>query len=269
MKIFRLVLTNNEKDYDLHFAVRNTDIAQKWYAELSKNYELYETDRLSNWGNVGLLEKINHHIDVVNSYEKIIDKKVDRTITQSDLNYLHKFFETLRGEIDKKTDWFIKAPEVVQNSVESFNILIHQLESDIRTKDKYPTAVVTFNNRPRLKLTQEDMKHFTYKWQKGTVYINYCQTGKTVLDAFKDKDNIAEVRPQTHYSADFMVRFGPSTNPIVYAIRQMLIEMWLRKKNYKFKNLNIGMIPVADIITNFNKQELLRYNKVKSVITDL
>lgn len=268
MKMFRLVLTNGIDDCHLDFSVRKTSIAKKWFKELSCDYDLYETDRLSNWGNVGLINRINYHIGIVNQYENIIDKKVDHTTTQDDLNYLHKFFENLRGEIDKKTKWFINAPDQVKQSVESFNILIHQLEANIRTKDKYPTAVVTFSDRPRFKLTEKDMQHFTYKWQQGTVYINYCQTGKTVLDAFKDKDDLAEVRPQTHYSADFMVRFGPSTNPIVYAIRSLLLNSWLRKKQFPFDNLNIGMIPVADIIGDISKKELLKYNRVKEVITN-
>jgi hypothetical protein len=155
----------------------------------------------------------------------------------------------------------------VQDAVNKFNILIHQLESAIRTGDKYPTLVVTFKDKPRYKLTEDDMQHFTYLWGSGTVYVNYCHVGKTVLDAYTDNDSIAEaIRPQTHYSADFMVKFGPATNPIYHWFRSLNIKFWLFRRQFKFDHLNLGMIPVADLQTVISKEQLLKFNRVKQVI---
>lgn len=264
--MFDIILTNGNEDLCLRFKIRNTPIAQKWFAELSKDYELFETDRFTNWGTHKIVDELNRQIDIINSYDKIIDKKVDKNTTQQDLNYLHKFFEDLRGEITEGTNWFNRAPTNIQEAVSRFNILIHQLESNIRTKNKHPTLVVTFKDRPRFELSHNDMSHFTYKWKSGTVYINYCHVGKTVLDAFTDKDNVVKaIRPQTHYSADFMVKFGPSTKQIVYIIRTMIINIWLKVKRIKFKHLNLGMIPVADLVTVVDKKTLLKFNKVKKV----
>ena len=47
--MFELILTNGINDLTLLFCVRNSNIAHKWFDELRKNYELYETDRLTNW----------------------------------------------------------------------------------------------------------------------------------------------------------------------------------------------------------------------------
>jgi len=75
------------------------------------------------------------------------------------------------------------------------------------------------------------MKHFTFRWTSGTVYINYCQVGKTILDIFKDNDTIADgIRPQQFYSADFMVKFGPTTFYPIYLLRKMYINLWLKKQ---------------------------------------
>jgi virulence-associated protein VapD len=264
--MFELVLTNDIEDLSLVFKLKNTEIANKWFDELSKKYELYEIDRFSNWANNDFINQLNKQIDIINEYDNIIDKKVSTSTKQKDLNYLHKFFEDLRGEATVGTKWFKNAPDNVKTALEKFNILIHQLESEIRTKNKHPTLVVTFKESPRLELSQDDIKHFTYKWESGTVYINYCHVGKTVLDAFTDKDNITEaIRPQTHYSADFIIKFGPSTNPIVYFLRSIIINIWLKFKNFKLKNLNIGLIPVATIITKIDKDTLLKFNKVKTV----
>ena len=108
---------------------------------------------------------------------------------------------------------------------------------------------------------------FTYKWDSGCAYIGYCHVGKDVLDVYKDRDNITEaVRPQTHYSADFSVKFGPSTSRLTYFVRSLLIKKWLMTKNFNFKNLNIGMIPVADLQTKIDKKILIKFNTVKEIV---
>lgn len=264
-----LTITNDIDNLELIFNVRDTAIAHKWFNEVSKNYSLHEIDRFSNWGMtketyVGLLNK---QITIINQYQYIIDRKVKVDSTQQDMNYLHKYFEDLRGEVTVGTDWYNNAPNHVQAAVDKFNIVIHQMESNIRTSNKHPTLVVTFKDRLRFELDSNDLKHFTYKWKQGTVYVNYCHVGKTVLDIFTNRDSIAEaVRPQTHYSADFMVKFGPSSNTILHWLRTRVINVWVKFQNFQFKNLNIGMIPVADLDTVVDKDTLLKYNKVESVV---
>jgi len=267
----KLVLTiaNDIDKLELEFSVRDTPIAHKWFDEVAKNYSLYEIDRFSNWGTTKetYVERLNTQIDIINRYQRIIDKKVSVDSTQDDMNYLHKYFEDLRGEATVGTDWYNSAPNHVQSAVDQFNIVIHQMESNIRTSNKHPTLVVTFKDRIRFELDSSDLTHFTCKWKQGTVYVNYCHVGKTVLDAFKDNDNIAEaIRPQTHYSADFMVKFGPSSNSILHWLRMRVINVWAKFKKFPFKNLNIGLIPVADLITVVDKDTLLKYNKVESVV---
>ena len=110
------------------------------------------------------------------------------------------------------------------------------------------------------------MKHFTFQWTHGTVYINYCQVGKTVLDIFKDKDGVAKgIRPQEFYSADFMVKFGPTIPYPMYLLRKIYINLWIKLQSFKFKNLNLGMIPVADLIEDIDITHLKKYNEVKGV----
>ena len=264
--MFDVILTNGIEDLSLTFKLRNTNIAKKWFTELSKNYELYETDRFSNWGAHDFVNQLNEQIAIINSYQHIIDRQVTEHSSQQDLNYLHKFFEDLRGEVDNETEWFRTAPNDVQIALERYNILIHQLESAVRTGNKHPTLVVTFKENLRLELSKKDIKKFTYKWKSGTMYINYCHVGKTVLDAFTDRDNITDaIRPQTHYSADFIIKFGPGTNVVTYFLRSIIINIWLKFKKIKFDNLNIGLVPVADITTVVDKQTLLKFNRVKSI----
>ena len=123
--MFSLVLTDGTEDLVLNFKIKRTVIAQKWFKELKENYPLYETDRFTNWGSNNLIDDLNKHIDIVNKYDNIIDKKVDTNIKQKDLNYLHKFFEDLRGEILKETSWYKASPKKVKSSVQRINVLIH------------------------------------------------------------------------------------------------------------------------------------------------
>jgi len=263
--MFKLILTNGQEEIKIPFTIRSTPIAEKWFKELCKNYPLFETHRFSNWGEQNIVNELNLLIDIINDYDQIIDKKVSKKPSQQDLNYLHKFFEKLRGEVTESTEWFQTAPDGIQKAVEKFNILIHQLEANLRTKN-HPTIVVTFKDRPIFKLDNEDLKYFTFRWTQGTVYINYCQVGKTVLDVFKDKDHIAEgIRPQEYYSADFMIKFGPTIPYPFYLIRKLYLNTWLLFQKFKFKNLNIGMIPVADLELKLNIDELKKYNKVKGI----
>lgn len=265
--MFNLVLTNDKENVSIPFTVRNTSIAKKWFEELLKNYELYETDRFTNWGTQNLIPELNECITKINQHGVCIDRYISSASTdmQGDLNYLHKFFEDLRGEVDKGTEWFNTAPSEAQEAVERFNVLIHKLEAELRTKN-HPTVVVTFKDRPIINLTEDDMKHFTFRWTSGTVYINYCQVGKTILDIFKDNDTIADgIRPQQFYSADFMVKFGPTTFYPIYLLRKMYINLWLKKQSFNFKNKNLGMIPVADISQKIKKDDLKKFNKVKGV----
>lgn len=265
--MFNLILTNGSKDISIPFTVRNTDIAKKWFNELAQNYDLYEIDRFTNWGEHNLISELNECITKINQYDNCIDRYISTNSIdiQEELNYLHKFFEELRGDVDKGTEWFNYAPLEIQECVQRFNILIHKLESETRTKN-HPTVVVTFKDRPIINLTKEDMKKFTFRWTHGTVYIDYCQVGKTILDVFKDKDDIAEgIRPQTFYSADFMVKFGPTTPYTTYILRKVYLNLWIRLKCFKFKNLNLGMIPVADLTNKINVEDLKMFNRVKGI----
>jgi len=264
--MFKLILTNGKEDLDITFKVRNTPIARKWFRELSNNYPLFETDRFTNWGEHNLVDQLKSVIRIINDYDKTLKIEIPTNIKQADLNYLHKFFEELRGEKNSRTLWYDNAPDNIKTTLNKLNVYIHQLESEIRTKN-HPSLTVTFKERPNIELAKNDLKHFDFRWSRGTVYIEYPHVGKTVLDVFKDKDHVTKaVRPQTHYSADFTVKFGPTVPYWFYILRKMYINVWLYFQDFKFTNYNIGMIPVADIITPINIDYLKKFNKVKQVI---
>lgn len=272
LNTFNLTIGNDADWAVLDFDILETSIAQKWAYEIAQDYPIYENDRFTNWPNAKNNRSyyeywLKHHIDVITKFGHPI--AIDLMYNQDSLNQLHKHFEDLRGHVDMPAQWYINAPYEIQQSVDKLNILIHEYENYLHEeKDSFknPTIVCTFKDRPKYALQDEDFLHFTHQWQYGTVYINYCEVGKPLLDVFKDRDFYVEaIRPQTTYSADFMIKFGPDV-PIEYAeTKQRNFEKWYKEQNLDFKNLSLGMIPVAKIKQNIDITEYFKYNRVINV----
>lgn len=235
---------------DLVFDVLDTSIAQRWAKEIEQDYPLYETERFKSWPNDGkdleyYRQQLTQQVAVVNNYQPVI--AVTEIRSQDDLNYLHKFFENLRGSVTAGTEFFNNAPREVQLAIERFNILIHECEHITRHANN-PELVVTYQHRPRHELLAGDYQHFTFKWEFGMVYINYCEVGKPLLDVFKDADEHVgddNVRPLKFYSADFAIKFGASIPDNVYEYRLSKFNEWYEQYPLKFEQRALGLIPVA------------------------
>jgi|TARA_R110000868_G_scaffold106759_1_gene292505 hypothetical protein len=256
--MFKLTVGNQTHTKDLFFKVLDTDIAHSWANEISKNYTLYETDRFTDWP--GSIKNktyyeicLKQHINIINQYDPQIRIYSPGIITQEYFNELHKNFEDLRGHIDFATKWYSNSPDKVKQSVDRLNILIHEYENlldSVNNPLSNPTVVGTYHNRPVYNLEDHHYDLFTYKWKFGTVYINYCEVGKPLLDVFKDQDEHVgsdAVRPQSTWSADFMIKFGKSI-PLKYVKqRETAFNTWYDTKEFNFKHKSLGMIPVATI----------------------
>jgi hypothetical protein len=285
-KTFCLTVCNDEQHYDVFFDVLDNPISQKWAMEISKNYELFETDRFSNWPDSPknkdyFVSMLNKQIDTVNQYyPNLINSYVEENPDQETMNYLHTFFEKLRGPIGEESDWYKSANTEAQEAICQFNILIHEYEHYSfneemlpLVKHPYATIVGTYKDRPRYELTDDDYNFFTFNWRFGTVYINYCEVGKPLLDVFKDQDEVVgdnNIKPLKYYSADWQIKFGPDTLDWVYAQRFDEFKEWFHKKSNYFNQLGInwgpklslGMIPVAQLNTNYSNLENLSKTEI-------
>jgi MoaA/NifB/PqqE/SkfB family radical SAM enzyme len=139
------------------------------------------------------------------------------------------------------------------------------------TEKKYPCPriVGTFQNRPKYLLQTSDYKLFTFQWEYGTIYINYCEVGMPLLDAFKVTNyNQDEIVPLKHYSADFMAWFGPNIPDDYYNSRLENFLLWYEKQNLNLDmdKLALGMIPVAKINLEKNGLSDLSQNEVNNYL---
>lgn len=263
-----VTITNGVEDKDLVFNIHNTIIAQKWQKEVEKNYPILERNRFQGWPNSEkTIEwyrcELKKRIDTVNNYRQNTIQSTSIQ-DQESLNYLHKFFEELRGTTNAGTDFYNNAPQEVKDAVDQFNMLIHECEHQMRDSDS-PMLVVTFEGKERLELADDDYEHFTFKWKYGSVYISYCEVGKPLLDIFKDKDtHVGEdaVKPQSLYSADFVIKFGIDVPDAYHNQRLKMFNEWYSSQPYNYKHTSLGMIPVASLEQG---QPYPGFNEVKSV----
>jgi len=252
MSKFILSLENIELEFDL----LETSIARRWAKEIEANYPLFETERFKGWDN----KNVNFYNQEINKQLQTLGKDPYTIKSQEDLNNLHKIFECLRGPVEEESDYYKNSDQVIKSSINNLNILIHECEHVLRYGTRNPELVCTYQNRPRYKLQEQDYDLFTAKWKFGTVYINYCEVGKPLIDVYKDQDTIVgtdNVRPLEYYSADFVIKFGPSISDEEYAKSTENFQNWLSKQTYSFQHLSLGLIPVAVLNTSYSPEELI------------
>ena len=265
-----LTLTDGVRRKNLYFDIFETNIAKKWKVEVNKNYSIYENDRFINWPNNK--KDRDYYINELNKQMKIVDDYAPNIIpfffesaqvSQNSFNILHKFFEDSRGSIETPPEFYKNAPDEVQAAINRFNIIIHEFESLIFNQTKnnvHPESrlIVSFNDRIRHELIDEDYDHFTMKWIFGNIYINYCEVGKTVVDIIDDNDEIVgnnNIKPLRYYSADFQIKFSPTTSNTEYNKKMEWFRAGYENKKEFFeslglfynKHLSVGMIPVAEL----------------------
>jgi hypothetical protein len=100
----------------------------------------------------------------------------------------------------------------------------------------------------------------------GTVYLNYCEIGKTAEDLANDNDKYISddaFRPFNHYSADFNVQFRDQDLTERYGKVQRYIDQhcdfFVARGITNVYNTQARPIrlPVADLVDNSNQEQLL------------
>lgn len=265
---FFLEITSNNDSITVAFNIKQDPLSQAWAEEINNNYDFYERDRFTYWpsnnkDNEWFAAKLNEQIDIINSfYPDMISLRADPNMDQQTMNDMHVFFERLRGPIEEPLEWYVYAPEEVKKAIERLNLLTHEYEYGELYKewDNYsnPMIVGTYDNRPRFELTDEQYNLFTYRFEFGSVYINYCVVGKPVLDVFLNQDEVVgddNIRPQHHWSADWMIKFGEPLPETMIQQMESQFDSWFTDKEeyfnsvgiYRGPKLSLGQIPVADL----------------------
>jgi len=286
---FFIEFKSDTEELTLEFETYNTSIAIKWANELTeqliRNSNLRENDRLYQFVDstddlISTITELKNKAKSINDYSFYIPDIINFDITQEILNTLHKCFEEMRGSILSPGEYYLSAPTDVRRAIEDYNVLIHKTEdilNAVKNHTSSPRMVLTFNERQRHELEDDDYNYFNLDTNFGEVYINYCEVGKTLWDVFRDADGIIgdhNIRPLKWYSADMKICFfNNSHKSKINKFWQWFDEnsSFLNKLGFikHDKKLSLGNIPVAHIITDKPKSEIIsnisKFKKINRV----
>ena len=286
---FFIEFKSDTDELTLEFETYNTPIAIKWANELTeqliRNPNLWENNRLYQFVDseddlISTITELKNKAKIINDYSFYIPDIINFEITQEILNTLHKCFEEMRGGILSPGEYYLSAPTDVRRAIEDYNVLIHKTEdvlNAVKNHTSSPRIVLTFNERQRHELEDNDYDYFNLDVNFGEVYINYCEVGKPLWDVFRDADNIVgdhNIRPLKWYSADMKICFFNNS----YRSKINKFWQWF-DENSSFlnelgfikydKKLSLGNIPVAHIITTKPKSEIIsnisKFKKINRV----
>ena len=279
----RLAITLAD-NFELCFNIRDTPLAELWIERMSMRHAwpMDNPDRFYGFGTaqqeqqraVGMIQQC---IATINSHQRIIDREFE--YTQDGLNYLHNIFERYHGLLDQQTsEYWHSAPNTVRQALANLNLAVHRAEAAQRSLR--PEFVCTWFGMPKTQCLALDLQqqYGEPAIKFGTVYLNYCEIGKTVEDLTRDNDQyISEdaFRPFGYYSADFFVAFYDLDLMPMYPRIQHYIESqqnFFDKHNiYNAQDIQASPLrfPVADLEYTGTQQQLITQIRSRQLVREV
>ena len=270
--------------FELVFKIESTPLAQLWLEKMHQRSQWPLDDPARFYGfndpctEIETAERrLRACIDVINSYDPVIQRDFTDINDQDLLNYLHSIFERYHGLLDQQhSEWWQAAPLAVRQALANLNIAVHRAESAAR--GNRPRFVCTWFGMPKREQFTEAIiqQHGCLEYEFGGVYVNYVEIGKTLEDLSLDDDQwISDdaFRPFLHYSADFNVRFydqEPDLTRVIgyfeqhrgfFESRGIFSTDDYRVKPYRFK--------VASLESTHPREHILREIAQNQLITDI
>ena len=280
-------------DITLPFKLLDNSVVPKWVERVQTAQALgYSIDEPNRFYGMGTpeelsqreLNRINSYVDIINEFDPIIRRRLERIDDQDTLNYLHNIFEIYHGILDSQThELWQRAPNNVRQALADLNIGVHRCEFTyrmIRNRGTVePRHVVTYYGLAKDRVLEgADFDLFEDRVEFGTIYLNYVEIGKTFEDLSKDNDNYiapAAFQPFHHYSADFHVKFWQESKEFVAQKLLKMNEFYERNTAFFEERglypghpmMKSGLIPLAKLVdTNVDIVNLLSERQwVKSV----
>lgn len=271
-KYLTIVLGQHEP-WPLRFKIKNTPIARLWVDRMEQrlSWPMDNPNRFYGFDSPEqerqrAVEYIQQCINTINSFEPIVEQEFE--YTQDHLNYLHHIFEVHHGLLDQQnSDVWQRAPDTVRQALAELNLAVHRCETAM--SGPRPRFVCTWFGMPKVHRLDPGIQgaYGTWKIDFGTVYLNYCEIGKTVEDLAHDNDQyIANeaFQPFSHYSADFNVQFYNRDLSKIYGQLQRYIDQhrdfFLAQGITSVYNIKAQPLryPVADLVYDGNQEKILQ-----------
>jgi len=273
-----------DNNFELCFHTRQTPLAELWLERMHQRHAwtMDNPDRFYGFDTAQqeqdrAVDTVQQCIATINAHDPIIER--DFEYTQDGLNYLHNIFERYHGLLDQQTsEYWHSAPDTVRQALANLNLAVHRCEAAQRPPR--PELVCTWFGMPKTQCLspalQQQYGEPVIKF--GTVYLNYCEIGKTVEDLTRDNDqHIGEdaFQPFGHYSADFFVAFYDLDLTSMYPRIQNYIESqqnFFRKHNiYNAQDIQASPLrfPVADLEYTGTQQQLITQIRSRQLVREV
>jgi hypothetical protein len=273
-----------DNNFELRFNIRKTPMAELWLERMNQRHAwpMDNPDRFYGFGTAQqeqqrAVSMIQQCIATINAHDPIIGRNFE--YTQDGLNYLHNIFERYHGLLDQQTsEYWLHAPEQVRQALANLNLAVHRCEAAQRTPR--PEFICTWFGMPKTQCLSTELQQQygepTIKF--GTVYLNYCEIGKTVEDLTRDNDQyIGEdaFKPFGHYSADFFVAFYDLDLIPMYPRIQNYIESqqtFFDKHNiYNAQDIQASPLrfPLADLEYTGTQQQLISQIRSRQLVREV
>ena len=271
-------------DLDLRFQIRSTPLAELWLERMHQRHDwpMDNPDRFYGFDTAQqeqqrAVDMIQQCIATINAHDPIIGREFE--YTQDDLNYLHNIFETYHGLLDQQTsEYWHSAPNTVRQALANLNLAVHRCEAAMAAP--CPRFVCTWFGMPKTKQLDVDtiQTHGELQIKFGTVYLNYCEIGKTVEDLAHDNDIYIgdnAFRPFGYYSADFNVAFYDQDLNEKFTSMQQYIEQhqefFLARSIESVYNVKAQPLrfPVADLEYTGTQQELISQIRSRQLVREV
>lgn len=206
----------------------------------------------------------NSIIKEINLMNKLEIPIIDESNLQKSINHIHTYFADNKNQIDQ--NWT------------NLNSYLHGIEIIERSKSKKLKGQI-FYNLPNLEvydIPSDSYKFFTTRKHYGYCYANYPHVGRHIFEMFNAKDEEAEddhIIPMNRISGGSYLWFG-NTTPYIYDIKRKLeIRNWFKKNKmdqllgmkWGDPKLAIGWLPVAKLITDIPKEDLVGLNRLEEI----
>ena len=273
-----------DNNFELRFNIRKTPLAELWLERMHQRHAwpMDNPDRFYGFGTVQqeqqrAVDMIQQCITTINNHRPIVDREFE--YTQDGLNYLHNIFERYHGLLDQQTsEYWHSAPDTVRQALANLNLAVHRAEAAQRSPR--PEFICTWFGMPKTQCLSSQLQHQYGEpaIKFGTVYLNYCEIGKTVEDLTRDNDQyIGEeaFRPFGHYSADFFVAFYDLDLTSMYPRIQNYIESqqnFFDKHNiYNAYHIQASPLrfPVADLECTTGQEHLITQIRSRQLVREV
>lgn len=277
------------EDLTLQFRVLDTPVAKLWQERMSQRNawpldhprRFYGFDSAKTEADRAVAE-INRCVDIINQYQHIANCTVTDVHDQHTLNYLHNIFERYHGLLDQQNSkYWMSAPDTIRTALADLNLAVHRCET--AQSEPRPRLVCTWYGQPKqhtLPTTlQQQYGVINPAW--GTVCLNNCDTGKTLLDLAKDNDSYIgndAFCPFEHYSSDFVVRFFEQDAQTLNNVRASMQQYYNKNQEFfrsrgfeSFDDTRLQPLrfPVAQLIDTMPRDQLLQEIAARQQVTNI